>query len=329
MPDGSAPPKKQGAVQCLDVPDNAYFDGRIGDAAVAKLGELKAAGRPFFLAVGFWKPHLPFNAPKKYWDLYDRAKLLPPDPVKFPADAPEMAFHDSDELRNYAGIPKSGPLSPELVAELRHGYYAGISFLDAQVGRVVAELERLGLGENTIIVFWGDHGFQLGEHAMWGKSSTYELDARAPLIVAAPRMKQPGASADGLVEFIDIYPTVAALGGLTPPAGLQGRSLVPLLDNPRAAGKAAVLTQHPRPYFNDEYTHMGYALRTAGHRYVEWRETVSGRVVARELYDAETDPHETINRANEGAQSALVEKLAGQLQELVGPQPKMLPLDAN
>ncbi|HYD85700.1 MAG TPA: sulfatase, partial [Opitutus sp.] len=140
MPDGGPPPRKQGAVQCLDVPDNAYFDGKIADAACAKLGELKSAGQPFFLAVGFWKPHLPFNAPKKYWDLYDRAKLNPPDPARAPTGAPAIAGHNSDELRNYGGIPKEGPIPPELAAELRHGYYAGISFLDAQVGRLIAEL---------------------------------------------------------------------------------------------------------------------------------------------------------------------------------------------
>jgi iduronate 2-sulfatase len=329
MPDGKAPPRKQDAMQCLDVPDNAYFDGKIADAAVARLGELKTAGQPFFLAVGFWKPHLPFNAPKKYWDLYDRAKITPPDPAQMPAGAPAMAWHNSEELRNYGGIPETGPISPELAAELRHGYYAGISFLDAQVGRVVAELERLGLAENTIIVFWSDHGFQLGEHAMWGKSSNYELDARAPLIISAPGMKQPGVGAPGLVEFIDIYPTVTALAGLAAPAGLQGRSLEPLLADPRAPGKPAVLTQHTRPYFNGEFTHMGYSLRTPQHRYVEWREIASGAVVARELYDENADPRETVNRAGEAGQAELLGRLSALTQELVGENPKNLPLSAR
>lgn len=240
-----------------------------------------------------------------------------------------MAGHNSDELRNYDGIPESGPIPPELATTLRHGYAAGISFLDAQVGKVMAELDRLGLAENTIIVFWGDHGFHLGEHALWGKSSNYELDARAPLMVATPGMKQPGASAPGLVEFLDLYPTLVALAGLPAAPGLQGQSLVPLLDDPRHPGKAAVLSQHPRPYFNDQLTHMGYALRTAQHRYVEWREMPSGAVVARELYDETVDSRETINRAAEPAQAALVEKLAAQLRDLVGQNPKILPLSAN
>jgi Arylsulfatase A and related enzymes len=329
MPDGGPPPRKQEATQCLDVPDNAYFDGKIADAACAKLGELKSAGQPFFLAVGFWKPHLPFNAPKKYWDLYDRTKLAPVDPASAPAAAPAIAGHDSDELRNYGGIPKEGPIPPELAAELRHGYYASISFLDAQVGRVLAELDRLGLADDTVIVFWSDHGFHLGEHALWGKSSNYELDARAPLIVAAPRLPQPGVSAPGLVEFIDIYPTVTALCGLPPRDELQGRSLVPLLENPRHPGKPAVLSQHPRPYFNGEFTHMGYALRTARHRYVEWRENASGAVIARELYDETTDPRETINRAGEPENAALLRELSAQLRELAGENPRVLPFAAN
>lgn len=329
MPDGSAPPKKQGALQCLDVPDNAYFDGQIADAACTKLAELKAAARPFFLAVGFWKPHLPFNAPKKYWDLYDRAQIAPAHPAAAPEGAPALAGHTSGELRNYEGIPKQGPLSPELVAELRHGYRAAISFLDAQVGRVLAELDRLGLAQNTIVVFWSDHGFHLGEHALWGKSTTYELDARAPLIVAAPGLKQPGVAARGLVEFLDIYPTLVALCGMEPVSGLHGQSLVPLLEDPRRPGKAAVLTQHPRPYFNGQLTQMGYALRTPQYRYVEWRERASGAVLARELYDHTADPLETINRANDPAQASVVEKLAAEARGIIGPKPKMLPLPAN
>lgn len=329
MPDGGPPPRKQGAMQCLDVPDNAYFDGQIADAACAKLGELKSAGQPFFLAVGFWKPHLPFNAPKKYWDLYDRAKLPPIDPASAPAAAPALAGHNSDELRNYKGIPEEGPIPSELAAELRHGYYASISFLDAQVGRVIAELDRLGLAENTVIVFLSDHGFHLGEHTLWGKSSNYERDTRAPLIVAAPGLPQPGVSAPGLVEFIDIYPTVTALCGLPQRDELQGRSLVPLLDDPRHPGKPAVLSQHPRPYFNGEFTHMGYALRTPQHRYVEWRETTSGDVIARELYDKTSDPRETINRADEPGSAGLVRELAAQLRELVSENPRILPLAAN
>lgn len=329
MPDGKPPPRKQDAMQCLDVPDNAYFDGQIADAACAKLAELESAGQPFFLAVGFWKPHLPFNAPKKYWDLYDRAEIAPPDPAAMPAGAPAMAGHDSNELRNYGGIPKEGSIPPALAAELRHGYYAGISFLDAQVGRIVAELERLGLADNTIIVFWSDHGFHLGEHTLWGKSSNYELDARSPLIIAMPGLKQPGVGAPGLVEFIDIYPTVVALAGLPAASGLQGRSLVPLLEDPRHLGKAAVLSQHPRPYFNGQLTHMGYSLRTAQHRYVEWREVSTGTVTARELYDEAADPRETVNRASDLTQAALVEKLAEQLRDLAGKNPRILPLSAN
>lgn len=322
VPGDSAGPKAKGeAVQCLDVPDEAYLDGRIATAAVAKLGELKAAGRPFFLGVGLWKPHLPFNAPKRYWDLYDRSRLAPPSPAQMPAGAPAVAGHGWNELRGYAGVPKSGPLPPEQIAELRHGYLACISFLDAQVGRLLAELERLGLAGNTIVVFWSDHGFHLGEHALWGKTTNYELDTRVPLIVSAPGVARAGGRSRGLVELIDLYPTLAELSGLPAPAGAEGMSLVPLLRDPARSGKAAALSQHPRPFYGGPATTMGYALRTERHRYVEWRERKTGEVTARELYDVLRDPAETVNRSAEPASAAILADLQRQLRKIAPPTP--------
>ena len=169
--DPAGPKEKGGAVQCLDVPDEAYLDGRIAAAAVSKLGALAGKREPFFLAVGFWKPHLPFNAPKKYWDLYDRSKLSAPNPSRLPAGAPAIAGHPWNELRGYSGVPKQGPLPAAQIAELRHGYLACISFMDTQVGRVLAELDRLDLATNTLVVFWSDHGFHLGEHNLWASSN--------------------------------------------------------------------------------------------------------------------------------------------------------------
>ncbi len=300
----SGPKTKGGPVQCLDVPDDAYLDGRIAAAACTRLGELQAKRAPFFLAVGFWKPHLPFNAPKKYWDLYDRAAIGPPVPAGMPTGAPAIAGHPWNELRGYAGVPKAGPLPPEQIAELRHGYLACISYLDAQVGRLIAELDRLDLAKNTIVVFWSDHGFHLGEHDLWAKTTNYELDTHVPLILVAPGAGKGGGRSPALVELLDLYPTLVELAGLPPPSGLDGKSLVPLLRNPRGAGKAFAVSQHPHPSYG-KATHMGYAVRTAKHRYVEWRDLTSGAVTARELYDESADPAETVNRVGDPAYAAV------------------------
>ena len=317
----AGPRTKQGATQCLDAPDDAYFDGQIATEAIASLRAQKEAEQPFFLAVGFWKPHLPFNAPKKYWDLYDRAKLSPPLNPHAPTGAPPIALHGSIELRNYAGIPRDGPLSPEKIMELRHGYLACVSFLDAQVGRLLAELDRLSLRENTIVVLWGDNGFHLGEHDLWGKTSNYELDAHVPLIISVPGAPAPGEPSHALVELLDVYPTLVELCGLPAVDGLEGVSLVPLLHDPHAAGKAAVLTQHPHPFYGEKSTTMGYALRTERYRYVEWRDLGNDAVVARELYDEAADPLETVNRAADPARRSSLESLAQTLNLLRRRQP--------
>ena len=311
--DAAGPKAKGGPVQCLDVPDEAYFDGQIAASAVAALREFAGSREPFFLGVGFWKPHLPFNAPKRYWDLYDRAKLAPPDPAAAPAGAPALAAHPWQELRGYIGVPKTGPLPAAQIAELRHGYLAAISFLDAQVGRVLAELERTGLAANTVVVFWSDHGFHLGEHDLWAKTSNYELDARVPLIIAAPGVARAGGRTAGLTELIDVYPTLTALAGLAADPALEGRSLVPQLRDPAGPGKPFALSQHPRPAYGAP-THMGYALRDDRFRYVEWRELATGAVAARELYDHRTDPRETVNCAADPVHREAMDKLAAQLR---------------
>lgn len=317
---GGAPRGKGGAVQRLDVPDEAYLDGRIAAAAVRRLGELAREGRPFFLGVGFWKPHLPFNAPKRYWDLYDRARLLPPSPPAMPAGAPGLAGHGWNELRGYTGLPKEGPLRPEQVAELRHGYLAAVSFLDAQVGKVLRELGRLGLERETLVVFWSDHGFHLGEHDLWGKTANYELDTRVPLIFAGPGVAA-GGRAPGLAELLDVFPTVVEAGGLPVAAGTEGRSLMVQLRDPAAPGKRLAVSQHPRPAYGNKATHMGYTLRSATHRYVEWRELPAGTVVARELYDHRADPAETVNRIEDPALASVAREFAADAARIVSAGP--------
>jgi iduronate 2-sulfatase len=289
---GPLPPSTSKAIrtECRDVPDQAYFDGRIADLAVQALRQHK--DKPFFLAVGFWKPHLPFNAPKKYWDLYDRARVSLPAHPRPPLAVPKLALHNSRELLGTRGRE----LSPEEIRELRHGYYAAISYLDAQVGKVLGELKRLGLEDNTVVVFWSDHGFHLGEHGLWCKTSNFELDARVPLIIALPHPRHPGARTDALVELLDLYPTLTDLCGLPAPNALEGVPLKPVLMDPRASVKPAAYTQHPRPaYYQEQPQAMGYSVRTDRFRYTEWRDWKTGKVVARELYDHRNDPAETRN----------------------------------
>ncbi len=290
--------------ECRDVPDDAYFDGRIASLAIKALRERKAAGQPFFLAVGFWKPHAPFNAPKKYWDLYDRAKLSPPANPDWPKNAPRIAWHNSREI---LGSPKPRELTPDAVMELRHGYLAAISYLDAQVGRVLAELDALGLRDNTIIVFWSDHGYHLGEQTLWAKTSNFELDVRVPLIIATPSMNRPGVATDSLAELLDLYPTLAELCDLPKPDDVEGTSLVPVLDDPSARVKRGAYTQHPRPaYYQNEPEVMGRSVRTLRYRYTEWRDFTTDELVASELYDHLRDPLETVNIAADPTSAAAI-----------------------
>jgi len=288
------------ACECADVPDNAYEDGLAADRAVEELNRLQ--DRPFFLAVGFHKPHLPFNAPKKYWDLYREEDIRPADNPYAPKNAPKDALTDWGELRGYHGIPESGPLPDDLARRLIHAYRACVSYTDAQIGRVLDELDRLNLRENTIVVLWGDHGWKLGEHGMWCKHTNFELDTRSTLLVSAPGMKAPGARTRALTEFVDVYPTLCDLAGLDKPAHLEGASFAPLLDDPARTWKGAAYSQYPRG------TIMGYSVRTERHRYTEWRRIGEKDVKARELYDHEKDPDENQNVAEEKENREIVER---------------------
>ncbi|MEX0818961.1 MAG: sulfatase [Pirellulaceae bacterium] len=292
--DGQLPENQATTLKCeaRDVPDHAYFDGRIADLAVTALNEVE--DRPFFLAVGFWKPHLPFNAPKRYWDMYDGSALsLPVHPAP-PSNVPKIALHNGRELLGNQGRK----LTEAEILDLRHGYYAGISYLDAQVGKVLKELERLDLVDNTIVVFWSDHGFHLGEHGLWCKTSNFELDARVPLIISMPETPgaRQGQHSDALVELLDLYPTLVDLCGLPNVTGIEGVSLRPVLADPATAVKPAAYTQHPRPaYYKGKPEAMGCSVRTERYRYTEWRDFDTGKVVAKELYDHDSDAEESRN----------------------------------
>ena len=288
--------------ECRDVPDEAYFDGRVAKLAVEAIGQLKQKQKPFFLAVGFWKPHSPFNAPQKYWDLYDRKRISLPTNPGWPLDAPRIAWHDSREI---FGV-KTRKITEDNIREMRHGYLANISYMDAQIGKVLDELDRQNLTDSTIVVFWSDHGYHLGEQTLWAKTSNFELDARVPMIITTPAMQTAGQRTSSLAELSDLYPTLVELCGLPTQDGLDGISLVPVLHNVSASVRQAALTQHPRPAYydrepNKQPTHMGYSIRTATHRYTEWRDWKTGLTTDQELYDHNNDPNETRNLANRAA----------------------------
>ena len=314
---------KARATECIDVPDNAYYDGAQTDYAVRKLRELRDRKEPFFLAVGYYRPHLPFNAPKKYWDLYDRSKIPLAENPYLPENMPSMAISNNQELRGYfdcKNLPAAldGAVSEDTARLLKHGYYASVSYTDAQVGRLLDALEKEGLSKNTIVILWGDHGWKLGEHRSWAKMTNFEIDTRAPLIISVPGMKAKGKTTTSITEFVDIYPSLCELAGLPVPKGLAGKSVVPLLDNPEAGGKHAAYSQYLREggwRGPDGITYMGYTVRTDQFRYVEWYNWDTHQLAAKELYDHRRDHGENRNIAGDPAFSGTMAELARQLRK--------------
>jgi len=298
------------AFEAGEVADDFYTDGKTAELAVATLRELGRKPEPFFLAVGFAKPHLPFVSPKKYWELYDPAKIqLAPNKFR-PKDAFDFSIVPGGELRSYHGIPTTS-IPDDLARQLKHGYYAAISYMDAQLGKVLDELDRLGLTDKTIIVLWGDHGWKLGEHDAWCKHTNCENDTNAPLLVAAPGRGPRGVRSNALVEFVDIYPTLADLAGLPLPSHLEGLSFKPVLERPDRPWKAAAFSQYPRSL--DGKPIMGYSMRTDRYRFTVWVQRHDHTQVAGvELYDHQTDPQENTNVAALPAHAALVEGLMTQ-----------------
>ena len=304
--------KKRHSWQDPEVPDNTLQDGQVADRAVEALRRLR--DQPFFLGVGFQKPHLPFTAPKKYFDLYDPRELPVPADARRHIGAPEIAFTRWQELRGYADIPREGPLPPGKARELIHGYYAATSYMDAQLGRVMDELATLELDDRTVVILFGDHGWHLGEQEQWAKTTNMELDAKAPMILHVPGMTSGGRSSDRIVELVDVYPTLCEACGVEAPSGLEGTSMLPLLDDPDRPWKSAAFNQLPRPYLADsDWELMGYSIRTDRHRYTEWVDRERA-VVARELYDLEGSPYETANLANEGKFHSLADSLSERLK---------------
>lgn len=291
----------RGAVwESPDVTDEGYADGRIATHAVDRLRRFaKSPEQPFFLAVGFVRPHLPFSAPQKYWDMYDRDDLPMPQFEEAPEGAPDYAVKRRGEITAFKPVPTQDVIyEDDLKRDLIHGYYASVSYMDAQLGRVLDEVERLGLDENTIIVLWGDHGWHLGDHGSWTKHSNYEQSNRIPIIFHAPGVAKPGRSSKQLAETVDIYTTLSSLAGLPKPMGPQpidGVDLTSVLKNPNAS-----VRDHAYHAYNKR-SHLGRAIRTDRYRLVEWTPHGEGEVEY-ELYDYEADPLETRNWASEKPQ---------------------------
>ena len=307
--DGITKSKRMGGLpwEAPDVADNALREGDMTDRVLGVLDEVK--DKPFFLAVGYHKPHLPFVAPKRYFDLYDHDAIQTADNPHPPKDAPAFAVYNFNDLRHYYGIPKIGLIGEEQSRDLIHAYYACVSYVDAQIGRLLAKLDELDLRRNTVVILWGDHGWQLGEHGIWDKHTNFETSTHAPLIIAVPGQK-PGRTA-ALVEFVDIYPSLCRLCRLPLPDGLEGTSFAPLIERPDRDWKTAAFSQYPR-VIPGHGRGMGYSMRTRRYRFTEWLGE-NRQPVAVELYDHQADPQENVNIAGRAENRPIVEQLRKQL----------------
>ncbi|MEO1075763.1 MAG: sulfatase [Bacteroidota bacterium] len=312
-----------------DAPDSLYRTTRVAEAAIDELAGLAEADAPFFLAVGFRKPHLAFIAPEWAWATHDTTDWSPPPNAAPPDGMPEIAATTFGELRRYAKTPAEGPVPDSTARRLRQGYYAATTFVDHEFGRILDALDAEGLADNTIVVVWGDHGYKLGEYGLWVKHTHFEVDNRIPLLVRAPGHGIAGARVPGLVETVDVYPTLADLAGLDgpdafPDTPVQGTSFVPLLADPERPWKRAAFWHYPRFLGDTTRTTIGRSVRTERVRYTEWTHLASGEVVARELYDHDVDPLETRNVADDPAYAALAREAAAALA--AGPDAALPPL---
>ena len=315
LPENKLPERKNGkngpATENADVPDDTYADGKIAVEAINRLKQFKSTpDKPFFLGIGFIRPHLPFVAPKKFWDLYQRSEIQLAEFRKAPESAPSFATQPGWELRTYFGIPGDGALPDDLQRELIHGYYAATSYTDAQIGKVINALDDLGLAKNTIIVLWSDHGYHLGDHGIWCKHTNFEQATRIPFLISAPEMK-PGQRTEAFAENVDLYPTLCELAGVPLPIKPDGLSLVQALRDPQSTTKDHAFHVYPR------HPLLGRSIRTDRYRLVEWKAPGAAPDTAvLELYDYQKDPLEKKNIAAEDvATVASLRKILNQYPE--------------
>ena len=314
------------AIEDADVPDSLYYDAMQTTLALETIDKIKDKKEPFFMGLGFYRPHLPFVVPKKYWDLYPVGSVSPAANPKLPKNAPVMSANSNYELRAYThpykiGRPEDEPLPETYADSLKRGYYASVSFVDDCVGRLVEGLKERGLYENTIIVLWGDHGWKLGDHNGWGKMTNFYIDTHVPLIIKKANQTE-GKRIEALSELVDIFPTLCDISGVEKADYFQGTSLDPLFSDPNLEWKNAVFTQFRRrpKVSKDGNEYMGYSMQTKQYHYIEWfkwdnEKKEKGEYAATELYDHAVDPNETINIAGQSGQEQNVEKLSEQLKK--------------
>jgi len=293
--------KPAAAYERLDIDDSVYFDAQTADKTIEDLKQLKSDNSPFFLAVGFVKPHLPFTAPKKYWDLYDVDSIQLPKQSTFPETAPEIAKHSWGELRHYKDIPNKGPIPEQLAKTLIHAYFASVSFVDAQIGRVIDALDDLNLRDNTVVVLVGDHGWSLSEHGLWAKHSNFEVALKVPLIISDPEFPK-NRKTNSIAELVDLYPTLCNVTQGEKPSHLQGNSLVSSLQNPDKIYKTTALARWQK----------GETLIKDNYFYTEW--TLKSNRIQRMLYDHSIDPDETVNLAELKRYNTLVDTMSRKLK---------------
>ena len=288
------------AFESAEVSDVTYIDGLLTEKVIGDLKKLKGTGEPFFLTAGFINCHLPFNAPKKYWDLYDRNNIKQPENYNYtPKLAPKISISNWAEMRSYTNIPKKGQVSDSLAIDLIHGYYATISYTDALIGKILLALEQQQLSQNTIIIFVSDHGYNLQEHTQWAKFTNYNTSTQVPLIIYVPMLKTQGKT-EALTALVDIYPTLTELCGLkAPKAQLEGRSLVGVLKNPAAVGKDHVFIKKTN----------GFTIKTKDFSYTEFISPKDNSIVDRMLYDHRITKSENINVVNQKVFKNTVSKL--------------------
>ncbi len=314
------------AWEAADVHDTLYFDGAQTKLAKQTLNRLAKMDEPFYLGLGYFRPHLPFTAPKKYWDMYDPEKIPIANNPNIPEGSPLYSMNSMYELRHYDGFGKIGhPTSEYRMSEdtariLKHGYYASVTYIDALLGDLFDHMKMLGIYENTIIIIWGDHGWKLGDHNSWGKMTNYNIDLQVPVILRYPGQDNRGAQTFAITEMVDLFPSLLEIAGIDVPEYLQGTSFAPLISNPELNWKKAAFSQfHRRPKVSaDGNRYMGYSINTAKHHYIEWYtwDHITGdrgEYVSAELYDREMDPFETKNIAEIEEHSALATSLSEQL----------------
>lgn len=316
------------AWEAANVHDTMYYDGAQNKLAKRVLTRLSQSNEPFFMGLGYFRPHLPFAVPKKYWDMYDRDDIPLANNSEIPHGAPLHSMNSMYELRHYDGFSHIGHptssyrMSEDTIRTLRHGYYASVSYVDALIGDLIAHLKEIGMYDNTIIVVWGDHGWKLGDHNSWGKMTNYNIDLKVPVIIRSPGQKNRGTQTHAITELVDLFPTLCELAGITIPDYMQGNSLVPLIEDPEQEWKSAAFSQfHRRPKVSaDGKRYMGYSLNTKDYHYIEWytwnhKTGTKGDLRGVELYDRKRDPFEKTNIADSPGMTDIQQALSDKLSK--------------